>query len=388
MIFALNIMLGDIQQLLFFKNGNKKEFDGPRTTEGIISWLDKKSGPIAVELTTAESIKEFSNSNNVVAYSSQKNDAFKAYLVAAEDSRLAEMKFAYVSDSALFNGNVDGSVVYFTKDGQQVVPEENLATAELLATFLFDSTFPVFQEIDASNFKNYASRGKKLLLAWIKTKGENAQQEIDVISKFATQYTQFSFGYISHENFGPNMDRMGASGKVVPAITLLSFTDNKPIVFEGEWNEENIQEWIEGVISGKYKYASKSEAVPETQGNVVTLVGKNFDEIVHDTTKDVLVEFYAPWCGHCKNLVPEYEKLGELFSKVDDVVIGKIDLTANDVDTAHFDVKGFPTILLYKRDAKATPLQFQGARDAKSIAAWIKDNSASEAVKLISHDEL
>lgn len=40
-------------------------------------------------------------------------------------------------------------------------------------------------------------------------------------------------------------------------------------------------------------------------------MGKNFDEIVNDDSKDVLVEFYAPWCGHCKSLAPKYEELGE-----------------------------------------------------------------------------
>ena len=41
------------------------------------------------------------------------------------------------------------------------------------------------------------------------------------------------------------------------------------------------------------------------------MVAKNFDEIVNDESKDVLIEFYAPWCGHCKSLAPKYDELAE-----------------------------------------------------------------------------
>ena len=41
------------------------------------------------------------------------------------------------------------------------------------------------------------------------------------------------------------------------------------------------------------------------------VVGETFNDIVNDESKDVLIEFYAPWCGHCKNLEPIYNELGE-----------------------------------------------------------------------------
>lgn len=61
--------------------------------------------------------------------------------------------------------------------------------------------------------------------------------------------------------------------------------------------------------------------------DVVTLNASNFEEVVKNNT-NVLVEFYAPWCGHCKKLEPEYEKAAKkLKAAKQDVVLAKCDAT-------------------------------------------------------------
>jgi protein disulfide isomerase len=52
----------------------------------------------------------------------------------------------------------------------------------------------------------------------------------------------------------------------------------------------------------------KSEDIPaENNAPVKILVGKSFNQLVIDNENDVLVEFYAPWCGHCKKLAPIWD---------------------------------------------------------------------------------
>jgi len=76
----------------------------------------------------------------------------------------------------------------------------------------------------------------------------------------------------------------------------------------------------------------KSEDIPEPNDeHVITLVGKNFDKEVIDNKKDVLVEFYAPWCGHCKTLAPKFEEAAKKLARNKNIVLAKIDATANEI---------------------------------------------------------
>jgi thiol-disulfide isomerase/thioredoxin len=159
----------------------------------------------------------------------------------------------------------------------------------------------------------------------------------------------------------------------------------------------------------------------------VTLTDANFDEVVtRNPEKDVMVEFYAPWCGHCKALKPEYDDLADAFAGVsqvthadlsalfvdahlslitsclslqnENVVIAKMDATKHkvpsnfkvevsnrrpldphDVDVFLF-VQGYPTLYFIKGHAagtKAKPVSYDGERSAAAMEEFIRSEGSS-----------
>lgn len=138
---------------------------------------------------------------------------------------------------------------------------------------------------------------------------------------------------------------------------------------------------------GTLKPHLKSEPVPETQeGPAIVVVGKSFEDVVLDPTKDVLVKYYAPWCGHCKKLAPIWDELALAFKGQPSVVIAKFDSTVNEADGV--SVKGYPTLTFYPRDNKKG-VPYEGERDLESLKKWLNENAPSlkEGTPASSHDE-
>lgn len=109
--------------------------------------------------------------------------------------------------------------------------------------------------------------------------------------------------------------------------------------------------------------------------SVLDLIPDNFDQVVLNSGKPALVEFFAPWCGHCKKLAPIWEELAEKFSFADDKVsIGKVDADEHKVLGRRFGVQGFPTLKWF--DGKSeTPTDYSGGRDLESLSAFITEKT-------------
>ena len=108
---------------------------------------------------------------------------------------------------------------------------------------------------------------------------------------------------------------------------------------------------------------------------VLDLVPDNFDKIVLQSGKPALVEFFAPWCGHCKNLAPVYEELGQNFAFAEDKVsIAKVDADANNELGKRFGVQGFPTLKWFDGTSDK-PIDYESGRDLESLQDFITDKT-------------
>lgn len=111
-------------------------------------------------------------------------------------------------------------------------------------------------------------------------------------------------------------------------------------------------------------------ATAAAKSAVLDLVPDTFDKVVLNSGKPTLVEFFAPWCGHCKNLAPVYEELAAAFESSKDVQIAKVDADAEKSLGKRFGVQGFPTLKWF--DGKSeTPEDYKGGRDLDSLSSFI-----------------
>ena len=206
---------------------------------------------------------------------------------------------------------------------------------------------------------------------------EKYHDEVEALAKELKG--KINFVYIDAEKFGAHADNLNLK-ESWPAFGIQNVqTGTKfPLDQEADLTVERMRELAEKVLDGSAEPSIKSEAVPESNdGPVKVVVASTYNEIVEDESKDVLIEFYAPWCGHCKNLAPIYEELGELY-KGSDIVVAKMDATANDLP-AHlpFEVQGFPTIK-FRKAGSSEYVDFEGDRTKAGFVEFLDANAGNK----------
>ncbi|KAH8517261.1 hypothetical protein Peur_048468 [Populus x canadensis] len=161
--------------------------------------------------------------------------------------------------------------------------------------------------------------------------------------------------------------KYGVSG--YPTLQWFPKGSLEPKKYEGPRTAEALAEFVNNEGGSNVKIAAVASSV-------VVLTADNFNDIVLDENKDVLVEFYAPWCGHCKNLAPIYEKVATAFKSEEDVVVANLDADKYRDLAEKYGVSGFPTLKFFPKGNKAGE-EYEGGRDLDDFVVFINEKAGT-----------
>jgi len=128
-----------------------------------------------------------------------------------------------------------------------------------------------------------------------------------------------------------------------------------------------------------FKFIILGLCVSAALAEVKVLTNDNFDGIALDKSKDVLVEFYAPWCGHCKSLEPTYNKVGKTFANEKNCVVAKVDADHEKELGTRFGISGFPTIKFFPKNNKAGE-EYNGGRSEQDFIDFLNEKCGTNRV--------
>jgi protein disulfide-isomerase A1 len=371
--------------LKFFKNGAVSEYQAGRTAKDIVDYVVKKSGPTVQTVESADALKKITDDNEVVVIAAVDSfDGDKAAIFEKAAGAFDDITYVAVTDADLvseYNLAV-GEVVAVRKFDEPVVKFEGDFVADAITSFAKDNSMPLVVTFSQDKASQIFGGGIDVhMLVFADADADYYTELVDGVKGAASE----NKGEIMHIVIPPSEDRIldffGLKEADLPAITLVNMAEGmKKYPYTGALDAstfaEDVAAFEKKYLAGDLKPVLKSaEPVDDSDEAVKVIVGKDFEERVVESDKDVLLEFYAPWCGHCKQLAPKYEELAERFADEDQVLIAKMDATENEVDHPGVDVKGFPTILFFPAGDKQNPQVYEGARDVEGMASFLKENA-------------
>eukprot|EP00388_Colpodella_angusta_P046431 GDKK01069380.1.p1 GENE.GDKK01069380.1~~GDKK01069380.1.p1 ORF type:complete len:340 (+),score=98.06 GDKK01069380.1:208-1227(+) len=289
-------------------------------------------------------------------------------------SRLHDSSSTSSLNDSIVGENTGKLIAFKHFDDKEETFAGSIEDTKAVSDFVVNAGMRIFQEMGPENYKGYIDRG--LPIAWLFVKPaekENNEVSMTAYEAAAKEYKgKMSFVWVDASKYGGMSQRMGLKGVNFPAAVI--DYQNKHFGFDESTalSAENIRKYFADYFAGTLKRSVRSQDAPAENPSkgLWTIVGTNFDEIVKGNAEyDVLIKFYAPWCGHCVRMQPTWEQLSE---KVDEnTVIAELDASAHSAIGQRFGVRGFPTLKFFPKNNKEG-IAYSGARDLAGFEAYIQ----------------
>ncbi|CAG7865579.1 unnamed protein product [Brassica rapa] len=371
---------------LFVDGEMRKTYEGERTKDGIVTWMKKKASPSIHNITTVEEAERVLSAEPKVVL------AFLDSLVGSESAELAaasrledDLSFYQTTSpdiAKLFEIETEvkrPALVLLKKEEEKLARFDGNFTKAAISEFVSANKAPLvinFTREGASLIFENSVKNQLILFATANESEKHLPTLREVAKSFKGKFV-FVYVQMDNEDYGEAVSGFfGVTGTAPKVLVYTGNEDMRKFILDGELTVNNIKTLAEDFLADKLKPFYKSDPVPETNdGDVKIIVGNNFDEIVLDESKDVLLEIYAPWCGYCQSFEPIYNKLGKYLKGIDSLVVAKMDGTTNEHPRAKAD--GFPTILFFPGGNKSfDPITVDVDRTVVELYKFLKKHAS------------
>ncbi|XP_007504590.1 protein disulfide-isomerase A4 isoform X2 [Monodelphis domestica] len=381
--------------LKIFRKGKAFDYSGPREKYGIVDYMIEQSEPPSKEILGVKQVQEFLKDGSDVIiigiFKDADDQGYQLYQDIANNMR-EDYKFHHTfnNEVAKFLKVSFGKLVVMQPEKFHSKYERKINVLDIqestdgaaIKDHLVKHAVPLVGHRTISNdAKRYAKRPLVVVYYTVDFSFDYrvaTQYWRNKVLEVAKDFPEYTFAIADEDDYSSEVKDLGLSdsGEDIN-VAILAEGGKKYAMEPEEFDSDMLRDFVLSFKKGKLKAIVKSQPVPKNnKGPITIVVGKTFDSIVMDPKSDVLIEFYAPWCGHCKQLEPVYTELGKKYKHQKNLVIAKMDATANDVTNDHYKVDGFPTIYFAPSTDKNNPIKFENEqRDLEHLSAFVEEHS-------------
>lgn len=368
----------------FFAVGVELPYKGGDTEDEIFKWMRFRAYSSTKQLNSLQELEELQSNNEVlIVYIGQKDESFKIFdkITKTYD----HLNFAHYFLDPEREDNKLNEVVVIKNEFKALYKPEKFSFIELRA-FIERNQKGIILPLDKYHAYKIFNENKPglVLLLDDSPKSDQALANLKtVLSENLETKSEFIayFGNYDQEYSRTFMKLFDINKEDLPQIRIVSPRKNSKNV--DKFEPPNLALLTSGYISlfcelfqaGSLKKLLKSQPIPLNNNNKVKeLVGKNFESIVYDDKKDVLVNFYARWCHHCQFFERTFNELADKISYNENILLVKIDASENEVD--EIEIKTYPTIKFFPANSKKIPIDYNGNRDFQNLLGFLKTHSS------------
>ncbi|WOL02174.1 protein disulfide isomerase-like 1-5 [Canna indica] len=367
--------------ILLFVNGSALAYRGGFTKEEIVIWARKKTGVPVMRISSPSAAEELLRQHQmfiVGLFDKYEGPQYEEFVKAAitdnevqfaetVDINIARLLFPDVGIEKKFLGLVKSEPERFENF------EDNFEEQNILQ-FIEYNKFPLVTKLTELNSAKVYSSAIKLQV-FIFAAADDLEDLHPLLQDIARSYKRnIMFVYV--DNAEDNLAK--------PFMTLYGLESEKPIVtafdnkigskylLESDLTRNTLEEFCNGLLHGTLPPYFKSEPIPNEKGMIEKVVGRTFDALVLDSTENVFLEVYTPWCIDCKSTSKQVEKLAKHFKGLENLKFARIDASSN--EHPKLQITNYPTLLLYLAGDKSNPVKVSKKSSLKDLIAFINKN--------------